>query len=140
MRKEYRQRLAEECRYAATKMQQETQIIKKLFYFSVFFAEPQRLLNLEWDRDLVLVHQVVLQTHTQIVGWIQQPATTALGIDWVSVLGKLTEAASDLASYFEKSESTDHKQICEILGRMAEIAYIAGGNGSYLFDRGIIKL
>ena len=38
MRKELKQRLAKEFRYAATRMQQESHPAKKLFYFSVFLG------------------------------------------------------------------------------------------------------
>jgi hypothetical protein len=141
MRKEYRQRLAREYRYAVTKMQ-ETQPARKLFYFSVFFGEAQRVLNLEWSRDLALIYTVTLHAHTQINATIQAPGLgQVLPIDWTKVFEKLTQIADGLAAYYEKAENDANKEeMYQTLGRLAEIAYMVSGNGSYLYEKGLIKL
>jgi hypothetical protein len=138
MRKEYRQRLAKEYRYAVTKMQ-EAQPAKKLFYFSVFWAEAQRVLNFEWERDLSLIYTVTHHVHTQITA--QAPISGQLPIDLATAYEKLTQVASDLAAYFEKTENENTgEELCQLLGRLAEIAYVVSGNGSYLYEKGLIKL
>ena len=138
MRKEYRQRLAKEYRYAVTKMQ-EPQPARKPFYFSVFFGEAQRVLNLEWNRDLALIYTVTLHVYTQITA--QAPLSGQLPIDVATVYEKLTQVASELAMYFEKTEDEDSREeLCQILGRFAEIAYVVSGNGSYLYEKGLINL
>ena len=141
MRKELRQRLAKEYRYAITKMQ-EAQPARKLFYFSVFFGEAQRVLNLEWSRDLALIYTVTLHAHTQINTTIQAPGVgQVLPIDWTTVFEKLTQIADDLAAYYEKAENdANKKELYQTLGRLAEIAYMVSGNGSYLYEKGLIKL
>ncbi len=141
MRKEYRQRLAREYRYAVTKMQ-ETQPARKLFYFSVFFGEAQRVLNLEWSRDLALIYTVTQHAHTQINTTIQAPGLgQVLPIDWTKVFEKLTQVADDLATYFEKTENeSTRKELYQALGGLSEIAYVVSGNGSYLYEKGLIKL
>src|SRR4030042_5564449 len=123
MRNDFRQRLAKEYRYAVTKMQEATQLINKLFYFSVFFGEAQRILNWEWDTDLALIHMVTQHIHTQINATIQMPGIVqTLPIDWTTVSDKLTQVASDLATYFEKAENEGSKEdLCQIMGRFAEI-------------------
>jgi hypothetical protein len=140
MRKEYRQRLAKEYRYAVTKMQ-EAQPARKLFYFSVFFGEALRVLNLEWNRDLVLIYTVTQHAHTQINATIQAPGLgQVLPIDWTKVFEKLTQIADDLAAYYEKAENDDNREeMYQTLGRLAEIAYMVSGNGSYLYEKGLIK-
>ncbi len=141
MREEYRQRLAKEYRYTVTKMQQSPSPAKKLFYFSVLFGEAQRVLNWEWDRDLALVHMVIHQVHAQISPVTQTPVFGILPINGATLFEKLTEAASDLATYFEKRENKSSKEeLCQILGRFAEITYAVSGNGSYLYEKGLIKL
>lgn len=139
MRKEYRQRIANEFRYAATKMKEVAPPQKKLFYFSVIFGEVQRVLNWEWDRDLALISLVTQHTHTQLTA---QGALigAVLPIEWPTIYGKLTEVASDLATYFEKEKPGSRAELCEILGRLAEVGYATSGNGSYLYERGILKL
>lgn len=138
--KELRKRLAEEYRYAATRMQQDANPVKKLFYFSVFFGQAQHVLNLEWDRDLALIFMITQQTHTQISATAQTPALSVLPIQWAAVYDQLTKTASDLATYAEKEEKKGSKEeLWEILGRFAEITYAVSGNGSYLHEKGHIK-
>jgi hypothetical protein len=142
LHEEYRQRLAKEYRHAATKMQQSPQPAKKLFYFSVFFGEAQRILNWEWDRDLALIHMVVHQVHAQINPTTQIPMfETVIPIEGATVYDKLTQISFDLAAYFEKAGNEDNREeLYQILGRFAEITYAASGNGSYLYEKGHIKL
>jgi hypothetical protein len=139
LRKELRQRLAQEYRYAATRMQQEAHPAKKLFYFSIFFGEASRILNLEWDRDLALIFMVTQQTHTQISATTQAQAFSLLPIQGATVYEQLTKTASDLAGYTEKTKEGPKEELCQILGRFAEITYAVSGNGSYLHEKGLIK-
>lgn len=139
MRKELRQRLAREYRFAATKMQ-EVPAERKMFYFSVLFGEAQRVLNLEWDIDLALLHLVTQQTYGQIN--TQLPTLgTLLPVKASTIFEKLTQCTSDIATYFEKTEKESKKdELYQILARLAEIGYVATGNGSYLYEKGEIKL
>src|SRR3990172_1001982 len=102
MRKEFRQRLAKEYRYAATKMLEASQPARKLFYFSVLHAEAQRILNWEWNRDLALIQILTNHAHSQINPTTQTPVFgTLLPIQGAIIYEKLSEVASGLASYFE---------------------------------------
>ena len=138
--KVYQQRLTKEYRYAVTKMQEATQPLRKLFYFSVFFGEAQRILNWEWSTDLALIHLVTQHIHGQINASLQMPGLgQVLPTDWATVFDKLTQNASDLVTYFENEENEGSKEeIYHILGRFAEIDYIVSGNGSYLYEKGHI--
>jgi hypothetical protein len=139
--KELIQRLATEYRLAATKMQQVTPPARKLFYFSVFFGEAQRVLNFEWDRDILLIFELTNQAHAQISTALQPPLVGILSIDMAMIYEQLTKIASDLASYFEKvGDDTNRNELYQILGRLAELSYVTSGNGSYLFEKGLIKL
>jgi hypothetical protein len=142
MHKEYRQRLANEYHYAATRMQQEGELAKKLFYFSVFFGEAQRVLNWEWDTNLALIHLVTQQVHTQINVQTQNLGLLkTLPIDWTIVFDKLTRAASDLAIHFENAANERNKEeLYRILGSLAELSFAVTGNGSYLYKKGLLKL
>jgi hypothetical protein len=141
MHKELRESFAGECRYAVTKMQEATPAAKKLFYFSVFFSEAQRLLNLEWDNNISLINIVTLQTHTQINVALQNPAIgQVLPIDWEKVFDRLTIVSTDLTAYLEKSQDEDNPEMfCQILGQFTEISYVVQGHGSYLYEKGTFK-
>ena len=139
MREEIRQRLAKEYRYAAKKMQESQQPAKKLFYFSVLFGEAQRGLNWEWDRDLALIHMTIQHAYAQVTLLVQPQMLSVVAIDASTVFTALTQAAFDLATYLEKTEYNT-EELHQILGRFAEISYAANGNGSYLYEKGLIKL
>lgn len=135
----FRQRLASECRYAVTRMQQEDQPARKLYYFSVLFGEAQRVLNLEWNRDLALVEMITRQAYNQVNSQILLLGAT-IPINATIIYEQLTRVASDLASYFEKTgDETTREELCQILARLAEVTYVAGGNGAYLYEKGLIK-
>jgi hypothetical protein len=139
MRKDLRQRLATEYRYAATKMQ-EVISERKMFYFSVLFGEAQRVLNFEWDRDLSLVYIVAQQSHV-LINTQLHTFGTLLPIKASTVFEKLTQITSDLASYYEKAEGeSDKQELYQILGCLAEITYATNGNGTYLYEKGVIEL
>ncbi len=138
LREEYRQRLAQEYRYAATKMQESPQAAKKLYYFSVLFGESQRILNWEWDRDLSLIYMTSQYTYNQVNLLMQPGMRGNVPIDDSMVFTALTQAAFDLATYLEKTED-NKEELHQILGRFAEISYAVTGNGSYLYEKGLIK-
>ena len=141
LRKEIRQRLTKDYRFAVTKMQGEKQPARKLFYFSVFFSEAQRMLNWDWDTNLCLIYTVTQHVHTQINAAMQLNVQGAVLIDWVMIFDKLTKTSFELTSFFENMELTDEKEeLYDILSRFAEIGYIVSGNGSYLVEKGAIKL
>lgn len=142
LREELQQRLVEECHYAVIKMQEVKQPAKKLFYFSVFFGEAQRLLNWEWNTDLALIHIVTKHVHTQINTILQVPGLgQPLPIDLTIVCDILTQTAADLVTYFEKAENEGSKEeLYQIIGHFAEIGYAVSGNGSYLCEKGSLKL
>ncbi len=137
-REEFRQRLVEEYRYAATKMQESPQPAQKLFYFSVLWGEAQRILNLEWDRDLALIYMVAQNTYNQVNLLMQPQMLSATPIDVSAVFAALTQATFDLATYMDKIEDNT-EELHQILGRFAEISYAVNGNGSYMYEKGLIK-
>ncbi len=142
MREELRQHVVKEYRYAVAKMQEVREPARKLFYFSAFFGEAQRVLNWEWSTDLALIHAVTQHLHTQTNIMMQAPgAGQVLPIDLTTLCDKLTQSASDLAAYFEKADNEGSKEeLYRILGHFAEITYAVSGNGSYLYEKGAFKL
>ena len=61
-----------------------------------------------------------------------------LPIDVSMVFTALTQATFDLATYLEKTEDNT-EELHQILGRFAEISYAVTGNGSYLYEKGLIR-
>ena len=141
LREEFRERLLKEYNYAANKMQETPNPVRKIFYFSVFFGEAQRVLNWEWKTDLALIYVVTRHVHTQLNGswsdYIKQPEL--MPIDWNAIFAKLTQVASDLTAYIEKGKD-NKEELCTIMGQFAEVEYSVSGNGSYLYEKGAFTL
>ena len=135
---ELQQRLAKEYSYAVAKMQEATQPAQKLYYFSVFFGEVQRILNSEWNRDLVIIHSVTSYVYKQISTALADPSQ-GIPRDWKNVFEAFTKASAELAAYVLKNED-NKEELLRILERFAEIAYGVSGNGSYLIEKGAFRL
>lgn len=137
-----RRQLAEEYRFAVEKMRAATDPAEILYFFSAFFGEAQRVLNLQWDADLALVHHVSQAAYPQISGRLQaarsgaDPTVTFPSRYW----DELTEAANQLARFFEHEEVDGEGLLQGILARIAELTYVTGGNGYYLYLRGKLKV
>src|ERR1043166_3388044 len=57
--KQIHERMQSEFQYAAKQVAESSSFGGKLYYFSVFYGEPIRLLNLHWDADVSLLLHVV---------------------------------------------------------------------------------
>ena len=139
--KNNRERLASEFRFAADRMAQVPDMDMKLYFFSVFFGESQRMLNLSWDDQVSVVMLVAREVYREIN---QRVVQVASGQDRVVGLNEaipeeLTKAADELASVFE-AEKTDESRLLRILGRLSTLSYITTGNGKYLALKGDIKV
>jgi hypothetical protein len=136
LQEELYQRLLREYRNAANKMKETPIPARKMFYFSVLYSETQRVLNWQWDRELVIIYTIMQHTHAQVNAGIQaHAATQALPLDWQELLDKLTILTEEFTDCFEKQEN-----IYDTLGKFAELSYASSGNGSYLLDKGEIIL
>ena len=67
-----RERLAAEFRFAVGKMVETEDVPVKMYFYSVFFGEAQRMLNMAWDSNLALVHLVTQDVYRQISARINQ--------------------------------------------------------------------
>jgi len=136
--KPIQERLHSEFRFVADSMTATPILAKKLYLFSAFFAEVNRTMNQHWDAELALIHLVLVSAHRDMLGRISQPAP--LSEDMPQELPEaLTKVAADLAELFESPEQ-DTAKLHEVLARVAEVAYIATGNGYYLYLKGAIKV
>lgn len=122
-------------------MEEEADIAKKLYFFSVTYGECSRLLNQAWDDDVSLVHAVCQSAHQQIDARLMMVAT---GQDRVMGIPKesgelLTLVVVSLAKLFAKPEM-DRAQLAATLAKVANLAYASTGNGGYLHMKGHLKL
>ena len=122
-------------------MAETSDIATKLYFFSVFYGEPHRLLNLAWDAQVALIYLVAREVYREIN---QRVTQVAAGQDRVvglheNIPTELTKAGNDLAKIFE-AEKVDDIQLLQILGKMSTLSYLSTGNGKYLSLKGMIEI
>jgi hypothetical protein len=139
--KQVHQRLASEFKLAASKVAEADDIAGKLYYFSVFYGETGRQLNVHWDPDLALLYTVA-QVACQLIG-NRQPLPASAGFPHGGLpdgfLQAIDDVSDELATAFEGS-AIDVPRLYAALARTAELTYVTNGNGAYLCQKGLIKL
>lgn len=135
-----RQRLATEFRFAASRIAEASDIGTKVYYFSVFFGEAGRQLNIHWDADVTLLWSVGQHACNSIVARnAQATGPFPLGGFPDGFSQAIDEVSDELAGAFE-GEELDLPRLYAALARTAELTFITTGNGAYLFQKGMVKL
>ena len=139
--KPVQKRLAQEFRLAANRVAEADDISAKLYFFSIFYGETGRQLNLHWDPDLALLFLVAQGACAGIANRPKLPPDAGFPPDGISdeFLQALDQVSGELATAFEGSE-IDIPRLYASLARTAELVYITTGNGAYLYQKGQIKL
>lgn len=118
-------------------MHEESDPVRKVYFFSALFTEISRILNWHWDRDLVLLHWVLQATHSNL-GARVQPASPNVNLKLASVLVEpLTNVAEGLAEYMEKGG--EGHDLYELIGRAAEIGYLSTQHGTYVMEKNLVR-
>ena len=134
------ERLASEYKAAAARVSEATTLDAKLYYFSVFFGEATRMLNMHWDADLALLWAVTQHASNAILGRQSQAAGEfPLGGFPDGFAEALAQVSTEIAGAFEQKE-LDLPRLYAALARTAELTFATTGNGAYLVEKGTIKL
>lgn len=127
----------DEIRFVVGKMESTSDTQEKLYFFSAVFGQAQRIINFEYDPELLFINQVTQLVHNMINSRstlikLGQDATIPItdGL-FESLEGALGELADSLE---KKSESYSALQ------KMVTAAYTTTGNGHYMYLKGKIKL
>jgi hypothetical protein len=132
-----RARIATEFRFAADSMANTPDLGAKLYFFSAFYGELNRAYNQLWSPELGLAHLVLREVYNLVNGRLSMP-TPGTGIP-PEFPAAFDRVANELAGLFE-SEHIDDAQLYQTLGRVAQLGYVATGNGYYLYLKGQIKI
>lgn len=132
----YKTAIVNEIKYVLKKMKENSSLEKKLFYFSAIPAELLRVLNLEYDQNILYMHHVVNHTHLMF----QQRLTAMKAGDAIVVIEerqieKLESLLEDIVGVIEQKKKIDN-----VLKAFIELAYSTGGNGFYLMEKGLLKI
>lgn len=134
--KTYKTALINEVKYVLKKMKENTSLEKKLFYFSAVPAELLRVLNLDYDLDILYLHHAVNHAYASF----QQRMAAIKSGDATIILdehqiAKLESLLEDVLGVIEQKKGID-----EVLKAFIELAYSTSGNGFYLMEKGLLKI
>jgi len=129
--------IVEELRYVADKMVGEEDILGKVYYLSGSYAVIHRVMNLEYDDELVLIHRILMSAYETLSSRVNSIITGQERVIKIPV-----EAVDALANSIRSLATvlSEKKEYKEILAKVAAIGYIGTGNGYYLYKKGILKL
>lgn len=138
--KSVRERLASEFKFSAGKIIEARDISTKIYYFSIFFGETGRQLNMHWDADLALLWSVTQHLCTG-VGSRSAQATGAFPVGGFpdEFLRAIDEVSVELTGAFD-GEELDLPRLYAALARTAELTFATTGNGAYQVQKGTLKL
>lgn len=132
----YKTAIIKEIKYVQKKMKENSSLEKKLFYYSAIPAQFLRVLNMEYDNDILYLHHVV--SHTQ--GSFQQRLGAMKAGD-INIevnerqIEQLESLLDDVICVLEQK-----KEIDEVLKAFIKLAYSISGNGYYLMEKGSLKI
>jgi hypothetical protein len=132
----YKTALVNEVKYVQKRMKDNVSLEKKLFYFSAVPAELLRVLNLDYDLELLYLHHAVNHAYATF----QQRMTAIKSGDTTIILDekqidKLESLLEDVLGVIEQKKGID-----EVLKAFIELAYSTSGNGFYLMEKGLLKI
>jgi|WetSurMetagenome_2_1015567.scaffolds.fasta_scaffold471525_2 hypothetical protein len=123
--------------YVIDRMKATNSATEKLYYFSATFGIAQRIINFEYDPELVFIHQVlqfVFNTVNIRIGSMSKGLEAPILVP-DSIFDKLEESLSELGKQIGQGKKT-----YEQLEKMVSLAYSTTGNGYYLYQKGMLKI
>lgn len=122
--------LVTELMIAADKIEESTDVTGKLFYFSAAFGAFARVLNIEFDPKLVLLHNVYQSAHTAVNNRMQalkDQRELGVGFD-PAVFSVLADLTRKTAIRIKGGED-----VTDLLERLSVVTFTTTGNGYYLY-------
>ena len=129
--------LISEISFVLKNMKNTKNTSEKMFFFSAVYAMAQRIMNFEYDSELLFLYQVLqlaYQTINARVTTIQSGAEVAVNIP-ENLFTNLENYLQELSEVIE-----DNKSTCPVLQKIINLSYVTTGNGYYLYLKGMLKL
>lgn len=129
-------KLAEELHFVHGKMKATDNPAEKLFYLTAVYGAIHRIMNIEYDDDLVFAHQVVQLAYNQVNSRLQ---AARQGDSTVSLSPSLFEAIESAVEELRLCLGQG-KSPSEPLKKLAVLGYSTTGNGYYLQVKGDLRI
>lgn len=134
---QFKKILSDEFRFAATKMRAESDMRRKNFFFSAAHAVVFRIINTDFNPELVIIHNVLNATYTiaeNLQTSIESGKEKVIQIP-MFLFDTLADLLDELAGAIQEGQNT-----YEIIQKIAVLSYTLTGNGYYLYQKGIIEV
>lgn len=134
---ELKEALVDELRTVVKRVEDEIDIGKKIFFLSAAYSGVQRIFNIRFDPELVLIHFVLNSTYTTVSNLHKMIETGNENVIQIpeGFFYRLNGLIEELATGIEED-----KDIYEILKKISVLSYSSTGNGYYLYRKGVIEI
>ena len=134
---EMKKRFTDEIGFVLKNMKNTTVAAQKWYFFSAIHGMAQRILNLEYEPELVFIFQVFQLVYNTVNTRLVALSTgQEFGISIPeNLLTKIEDELEKMASLIEHGQET-----FPVLQRLINIAYSTTGNGYYLYLKGMLKV
>ena len=129
--------IVKEIEFVVERMGEVESAQEKIYYFSGIHSMFQRLINIEYDSDLLYAFVILKETYTAISSRIN--AIEKAGDHLVPLTEFHFLMLSELAVGLAK-QIADKKSIASTLKKFVILAYSTTGNGYYLMQKGVLKI
>ena len=131
--------LADEFEFALSKMRELPSLPdfgQVLFYYSAFAGALNRALNLQWNRDLALLHFVMQFSYNEI--------NIAVDLGRLHLIDDtlhqhLLEVCKNISQLF-RDDLVTPETLYPLVARITELSYSTTGNGRYNLQKGNLVL
>jgi hypothetical protein len=131
-----RKALAKELRFVAEKLANGTPLAEQVWYLSATFAMTNRILNLEYDTELLLLDTVFSQLwgnlNSRHMAIKAGDTTIIFPEDLFSRLGVLLHKLADRVD--------NNKELFDLIPSLVPYGYVSTGNGYYLWKKKVMRL
>lgn len=129
--------LADEFEFALKKMRGLSHDLgQMLFYYSAFAGALNRALNLQWNRDLALLHFVMQFSHNEINVVVDLGRLPPMDDKLPQHLLEVCETISRLF----RNDAVTPENLYPPIARLTELSYSTTGNGRYNLQKGNLVL
>lgn len=130
----FRRLMVNEMKTALELMKKTNDSREKNYYFSAVYAVINRILNFQFDSQLVFIHRVLEATYSAINNRL---IAIARGDTVVNLIDGFFDKLEKYVSLLIERIETKQDNTYDILEKITTLAYTLTGNGYYLYKKGI---
>jgi hypothetical protein len=134
---EMRKKYTDEVRFVLGQMKRVSSPEEKLYFFSAVYGILQRIVNFEYDPELLFDYQILQLVYNMLnarLAAIKARQETGISIP-DGLFEKIEEALEELADSVDVGGES-----YSALQKMVNLAYTTSGNGYYMYLKGVIKV